>query len=95
MIPGRAQGDNPAVGIFMKVIWFSSLQRSPAHRSEPLVWYLALELVGVDGVTRYVKEPVHQSYLWQVAVIYTGPFVGLLAGSVVGWRGGHVRREPG
>lgn len=89
-----AQGDNPLVSAFRKVLW-SALGAVAGALLGALVWYLALDLVGVDGVTRYVKEPVHQSYLWQVAVIYTGPFVGLLAGSVVGWRGGHVRREPG
>jgi hypothetical protein len=51
-----------------------------------LAWYICLEVVGVDGITRYVDEPEQRSYLWQGVVIYSGPAIGILAGGVVGWR---------
>ena len=46
-------------------------------------WYLCLEVVGVDGITRYVDEPEQRSYLWQGVVIYSGPVIGL---SPAAWR---------
>ena len=51
-----------------------------------LAWYVVLEVVGVDGITRYVDESPRRSYLWEAVMIYAGPAIGLLAGSVVGWR---------
>jgi len=58
-------------------------------------WYLCLEIVGVDGITRYVDEPEQRSYLWQGGVIYSGPAIGLVAGGVVGWRRGGRKWAPG
>ena len=60
-----------------------------------LAWYLVLEAVGVDGITRYVDEPAHRSYLQETVVIFAGSAVGMLAGGVVGWRRGGRKWAPG
>jgi hypothetical protein len=51
-----------------------------------LVWYVVLEGIGVDGLTRYVDDSPERSYLWEAVLIYAGPAFGLLAGSAIGWR---------
>jgi hypothetical protein len=61
-----------------------------------LAWYVFLEVVGVDGITRYVDEPVYRSYLQDAVVIYAGPVIALLASGVIGWRsGGRKKWAPG
>jgi hypothetical protein len=60
-----------------------------------LAWHLCLEAMGVEGITRYVDEPVHRSYLWETDVMYAGSVVGLLAGGVIGWRRGVRKWAPG
>jgi hypothetical protein len=85
MDAGGAKGDNPPLGVFWKVLGVA-VGAVVGALLGALVWYLVLELVGVEGITRYAKEPVHQSYLWQATVIYAGPAIGMLVGSVLGWR---------
>ena len=70
---------------FKKVL-LSSLGAVGGFFLGALVWYVVLEVVGVDGLTRYVDESPRRSYLWELVMVFAGPATGLLAGSVVGWR---------
>jgi uncharacterized protein YqgC (DUF456 family) len=81
----RGGGHNGLVATFKKVRR-SSLGAIIGAFLGAFAWYSALVVVGVDGLTNYVDEPPQRSYIWLVAVICTGPVIGLLAGSVVGWR---------
>ena len=88
-------GDDPGMRLVSKVAG-SFLGALIGLVLGSFAWYLCLEVVGVDGITRYVDEPEQRSYLWQGVVIYSGPVIGLLAGGVSGWRrGGRKKWAPG
>ena len=80
-----AEVHNLHVATFKKVL-LSSIGGIAGFFLGALVWYVALEVVGVAGLTRYVDQAPQRSYLWEVVMVFAGPAIGLLAGSVVGWR---------
>ena len=86
----QSEGHNRLVAATFKKVLRSSLGAMIGALLGAFAWYSALVVVGVDGLTDYVDEPPQRSYIWLVAVICTGPVIGLLAGSVVGWRRGSV-----
>jgi hypothetical protein len=70
----------------LKKVLISSLGAVVGFFLGALVWYVVLEVVGVDGLTRYLDQSPRRSYLWEVVMVFAGPAIGLLAGSVLGWR---------